>query len=143
MLISRDRLLVGGAALLMTLPTLTGCSSGGSGKPTAVAPVPSAEQQPAETGSGPIGMSPGGVTTRIDVPAQSTEEQYAQACLAAKEWMGSKGGDPHTLVEPYLKDLQASTESGPATFKETWAALDEAHRAAVIIAVKAAADGGC
>jgi hypothetical protein len=30
-------------------------------------------------------MSPGGVTTRIDEPAQSTEEQYGQACLAAKD----------------------------------------------------------
>ena len=88
-------------------------------------------------------MSPGGVTTEIDVPAQSTEEQYAQACLAAKDWMTSKGGDPHSMVEPFLKELQSSSQSGPATFKTTWAELDDAHRAAVIIAVRAAADGGC
>lgn len=143
MLISRDRHLLAGAALLMTAVSLAGCSSGGSGKPTALAPAPSADQPAADPGSGPIGMSPGGVTTRIDVPAQSTEEQYAQACLATKEWMGAKGGDPHSLVEPFLKELQSSSDSGPATFKKTWAELDDAHRAAVIIAVKAAADGGC
>lgn len=143
MLISRDRRLMAGAVLVMAAVTMTGCSSGGGGKPTAVAPAPSAEQSPADAGSGPIGISPGGVTTKIDVPAQSTEEQYAQACLAAKEWMGVKGGDPHDLVEPYLKELQGSSESGPATFRQTWAELDDAHRAAVIIAVRAAADGGC
>ena len=144
MLISGDRRLLAGAALLTAAATtLTGCSSGGGGKPTAVAPAPTAEQPAADSGTGAIGVSPGGVTTKIDVPAQSTEEQYAQACLAAKDWMGSKGGDTHTLVEPYLKDLQGSSESGPATFKQTWAELDDAHRAAVIIAVKAAADGGC
>ncbi len=143
MLISRDRRLLAGAALLTAAVVMTGCSSGGGGKPTAVAPAPSAEQPAAEPGSGPIGISPGGVTTKIDVPAQSTEEQYAQACLAAKEWMDGKGGDPHTLVEPFLKELQSSAESGPATFRQTWAELDDAHRAAVIIAVRAAADGGC
>lgn len=88
-------------------------------------------------------MSPGGVTTEIDVPAQSTEEEYAQACLAAKDWMTSRGGDPNSMVETYLKQLQSSSESGPATFRSTWAELDDAHRAAVIIAVRAAADGGC
>lgn len=144
MLISRDRRLPAVAPLLIAAAvTLAGCSSAGTGKPTAVAPAPSAAQHAADPGIGPIGISPGGVTTRIDVPAQSTEEQYAQACRAAKEWMSGKGGDPHTLVEPYLKDLQGSPESGPATFKKTWAELDDAHRAAVIIAANAAADGGC
>ena len=143
MLNLRDRRLLSGAALLMAAVAMTACSSGDTGKPSAVAPVPSAEQPAADPGSGPIGISPGGVTTRIDVPAQSTEEQYAQACLATKDWMSAKGGDPHTLVEPYLKELQGSSESGPSTFRKAWAELDDAHRAAVIIAVKAAADGGC
>ena len=71
-----------------------------------MAPAPTAEQPAADSGTGAIGVSPGGVTTKIDVPAQSTEEQYAQACLAAKDWMGSKGGDPHTLVEPYLRVME-------------------------------------
>lgn len=144
MLISRDRRLPAGAALLTAVAvTLTGCSSGGGGKPTAVTTAPAAEQPAADAGTGAIAMSPGGVTTKIDVPAQSTEEQYAQACRAAKEWMGGKGGDPHSLVEPYLKELQGSAVSGPATFQKTWAELDDPHRAAVIIAVRAAADGGC
>lgn len=139
-------------ALAAVAVLLAGCSSSGGGQPTAVAPAPGAEQAQSDSsgeqaesgpGTGPIGVSPGGVTTRIDVPAQSTEEQYAQACLAAKEWMSVRGGDPHTLVEPFLKELQGSQESGPATFKKTWAELDDAHRAAVIIAVRAAADGGC
>lgn len=143
MLISRDRHRPAGAALLMAAAvTVTGCSAGGS-KPTAVAPVPSAEQPAGGIQTGTIGMSPGGVTTAIDVPAQSTEEQYAQACLAAKDWITTKGGDPHSMVEPFLKEIQSSSESGPATFRQTWAELDDAHRAAVIIAVRAAADGGC
>ena len=90
-----------------------------------------------------IGLSPGGVTTRVDVPAESTEEQYAQACLAAKSWMESKGGDPTTLVEPFLKDLQTTAGPGPATFRSTWGELSTAQQAAVIIAVRAAAEGGC
>lgn len=144
MLISRDRRLLAGAALLTAATvTVTGCSSGGGSKPTAVASAPGAEQPAGDSGTGAIALSPGGVTTKIDVPAQSTEEQYAQACLAAKEWMGSKGGDPHSLVEPFLKELQASPDSGPATFRKTWTELDDPQRAAVIIAVRAAADGGC
>lgn len=92
---------------------------------------------------GPIGKSPSGVTTRIDEPAQSTEEQYAQSCLAAKDWLGSKGGDPHDQIEPLLKEIQGSKDSGPITFKKTWAELNTAQQAAVIVAVGAAADGGC
>jgi len=88
-------------------------------------------------------MSPDGVTTRVDVPAESTEEQYAQACRAAKEWMDSQGGDRNQLVEPFLKQLQASAESGPATFNSTWAQLSAAQQAAVIVAVQAGADGAC
>jgi hypothetical protein len=119
------------------------CSAGGETKPAPAAPAPSAEAPVAQSSGEPIGISPGGVTTRIEMPAQSTEEQYAQACLTAKDWMAAKGGDPDTLVEPYLKDVQASSESSPATFRKTWAELTDPERAAVIIAVRAAADGGC
>lgn len=113
------------------------------GEKPAAAPTPASEQPAAPAGGEPIGVSPDGVTTRIEMPAQSTEEQYAQACLTAKDWMDAKGGDPGALVEPYLKELQASTESGPATFRKTWSQLNDPERAAVIIAVRAAADGGC
>lgn len=129
--------------LVATAVVLSGCSTGSGSKPTAVAPAPTAEQQAGAEAGGAIALSPGGVTTRMDVPAQSTEEQYAQACMATKDWMATKGGDPHSLIEPYLKDLQGSPTSGPATFNKTWAELEDSQRAAVIIAVRAAADGGC
>ena len=108
-----------------------------------MAPLPPSGQPTAEPGSGPIGVSADGVTTRVNVPAQSTEEQYAQACLTAKDWMSGKGGDPQTLVEPYLKEIQTSSEAGRATFGKTWPELTDAQRAGVIIAVNAAAAGGC
>lgn len=124
---------------------LAGCSSGGE-HPSSSAPQPSSSAQGADGGASgqqPIGVSPGGVTTKIDVPAQSTEEQYAQACLAAKQWMDSQGGDRTLLVEPFLKDVQNSTASGPATFNTSWAQLSTAQQAAVIVAVQAASVGGC
>jgi hypothetical protein len=137
------RHLAGYAAAALTAVLLTACGSRGGGEATPVAPVPSAEQPVAQSGSPAIGISPGGVTTRVDEPAQSTEEQYAQACMTAKEWMDAQGGDPDTLVEPYLKVVQASTEAGRAAFQQTWPELSGAQQSAVIIAVQAAADGGC
>jgi hypothetical protein len=90
-----------------------------------------------------IEVSPGGVTTKVDVPAESTEEGYSHACHAAKEWMASRGGDPHAHIEPFLQQLQSTTDVGPATFNSTWAQLSMPQQAAVIVAVQAAADGGC
>ena len=144
MLRTRYRSTRGPVALVTAAAALlAGCSTGGGSRTDSPAQAPSAAQPDSATAGQPIGVSPGGVTTRIDIPAQSTEEQYAQACLVAKEWMTAKGGDPPTMVEPYLKEVQASASSGPATFKKTWAELSQAQQAAVIIAVQAAADGGC
>ena len=143
MLRTQHGLLLGITALVTASTTLIGCSTDSSSRTETVASAPSAGRLSEASGAGPIGVSPEGVTTRIDVPAQSTEEQYAKACLTAKEWMAAKGGDPQTLVEPYLQGLQASTESGTATFNKTWAELSDAQQSAVIIAVQAAADGGC
>jgi hypothetical protein len=133
------------AALIVSVGAIvvTGCSAEGGSGVNSAAPVPAAEQPNAASGEQPVGMSPDGVTTRINVPAQSTEEQYAQACMATKEWMTAKGGDPQSMVEPFLKELQSSTSTGPATFNTAWAELSTAQQAAVIIAVQAAADGGC
>lgn len=133
------------AALIVSVATsvVSGCSSEGESGRNSAAPVPAAEQPNGAFGEQPVGVSPGGVTTRINVPAQSTEEQYAQACMATKEWMAAKGGDPQSMVEPFLKELQSSTSTGPATFSSAWAELSTAQQAAVIIAVQAAADGGC
>lgn len=147
MLSTRDRALSGLAATCAVAATLlTGCSAGGGDKtPPAASSAPAAEPNaPSGTPGGPpIGVSPGGVTTRIDEPAQSTEEQYGQSCLGAKDWMAAKGGDPHDQVEPLLKEVQGAKDPGPVTFKKTWAELNTAQQAAVIIAVRAAADGGC
>jgi len=63
--------------------------------------------------------------------------------MATKTWMEGKGGDPAALVEPFLKELQGNAAPGPATFNSTWGQLSTAQQAAVIIAVKAAAEGGC
>ena len=143
MLSTRDRALFGAAAICATVATLmTGCSSGDGGTGKALSAARSAAPE-APSGGGPIGMSPGGVTTRIDEPAQSTEEQYGQACLAAKDWMTAKGGDAHEQVEPLLQEVQTAKDTSPVTFKKTWPELSTAQQAAVIVAVRAAADGGC
>ncbi len=64
--------------------------------------------------------------------------------MATKKWMETKGGDPATLVEPFLKEVQSNADPGPATFNSTWGGqLSTAQQAAVIVAVKAAAEGGC
>ncbi len=146
MLSTQDRALYGTTALCVAVVTLlTACSAGGgkAGNAPSAAPSASSAAPASPSAGGPIGMSPSGVTTRIDEPAQSTEEQYAQSCLAAKDWLGSKGGDPPDQIEPLLKEIQGSKDSGPITFKKTWAELNTAQQAAVIVAVGAAADGGC
>lgn len=144
MLSTPDRRPWAGAALVVATAVLAGCSQGGvDDRPSSKALDAPAGQPAEEPDGGPIGLSPGGVTTRIDIPAQSTEEQYAQACMATKAWMDAQGGDPDALVEPYLKEAQAWTAPSPVTFNKTWAELADPQRAAVIIAVRAAADGGC
>ena len=140
MFCTRHRAAVGAAALAAAT-VLIGCSS--TTDSSSQSSAASADQAGAPTGTESVGLSPAGVTTRIDVPAQSTEEQYAQACMTAREWMDTRGGDPQTMVEPYLKEIQASTDAGRATFQKTWSDLSKAQQAAVIIAVQAAADGGC
>ena len=124
--------------------SVAGCSTDGTdraGNPGT--PAKEAERTEAQPSEERIGLSAAGVTTRIDVPAQSNEEQYAQACMYAKDWMMTKGGDPDALVEPFLEEVQSSTQSGPAAFGKTWPELSEAQQAAVLIAVRAAAEGGC
>jgi hypothetical protein len=147
MLSTRHRVQTSAALVGATAFLLAGCASGtekadksGEGASAAAESSPPVAAAP---GNPAIGVSPGGVTTRIDEPAQSTEEQYAQSCLATKTWMDAKGSDAKGLVEPFLKELQSSNESGPATFNRTWSELSAAQQAAVIIAVEAAADGGC
>jgi hypothetical protein len=83
------------------------------------------------------------VTTRIDAPTQSTEEEYFQACHAAKTWMLDQPGDRETLVEAYLAAVQAPQATGAGTWNVPWARLSPARQAAVIVAARAAADDEC
>lgn len=137
-------------ALLVALLTLTvvGCSSNEqksspstSPPTTSTSELPPLPAEPAQPGA--VGVSPGGVTTRVDVPADATESQYGQACHAAKVWMDSQEGDPKTLVEPYLKTIQAPDFTGPGNFNTPWANLTPAQQAGVILAVTGAANGEC
>ena len=132
-------------ALLML--TVVGCSSNEQKPSTSISPpastseLPPLPAEPARPGA--VGVSPGGVTTRVDVPADATESQYGQACHAAKVWMDSQQADPKTLVEPYLKMVQEVDFTGPGNFNTPWANLTPAQQAGVIMAVTGAANGEC
>ncbi|HEY2448319.1 MAG TPA: lipoprotein LpqV, partial [Mycobacterium sp.] len=90
-----------------------------------------------------LGVSPGGVTTSVDAPPHSTEEEYFQACHAAKTWMQDRRGDPHELFEAYLAAVQAPHVSGPGTWNVPWEVLSPARQAAVIVAARAATADEC
>lgn len=98
---------------------------------------------PSSAPAGAIGRSPAGVTTRVDVPADSTEEEYFQACHAAKEWMDAQPRTDASQFEPYLAMLQASPSGTPGTWNAPWSKLTPARQAAVIVAARAAADNEC
>jgi hypothetical protein len=125
---------------------MTGCSSGTEGgQPSSPGPT-SATPTTSETPTaapGAVAVSPDGVTTAVGAPAESTEEEYFQACRAAKEWMDQQGGDPKSQMEPYLKSVQSSDAPGPGTFGSPWSQLAPGRQAAVIVAVQAAADALC
>jgi hypothetical protein len=133
-------------ALLSALLALAiaGCSSNEQ-KPSTTSSTSELPPLPAEPAQpGAIGVSPGGVTTRVDVPSDATESQYGQACHAAKVWMDEQhADDPKTLVEPYLKMVQAPDFTGPGNFNTPWANLTPAQQAGVILAVSGAANGEC
>jgi Putative lipoprotein LpqV len=131
---------------LLTL-ALAGCTSHeqhpstSAPQTTPTSEMPALPAQPAQPGA--IGVAPGGVTTKVDVPPDATESQYGQACHAAKVWMDAQQADPKTLVEPYLKVVQAPDFTGPGNFNTPWAKLTPAQQAGVIMAVNGAANGGC
>jgi hypothetical protein len=93
--------------------------------------------------AGVVTVSPAGVTTKINVPPRSTEEEYFQACHAASTWMQGHPGDRQALVERYLAAVQASGVVGTGTWNIAWAALPLQRQAAVIVAAQAAADDEC
>lgn len=124
---------------------LSGCSHAShSGAPAG----PSARQSgisngPKSAPPGAVGLSPAGVTTRVDVPADSTEEEYYQACHAAHEWMDAQPKTGASLFEPYLSMIQASPSGTPGSWNAPWSTLTPARQAAVIVAARAAADNEC
>ena len=117
------------------LLTVVGCSHGaGSGKATS---------PPAAPPPGAVGLSKAGITTRVDVPADSTEEEYFQACHAAKLWMQAQPRTGESLLEPYLAMVQTSPSPTAGSWNTRWADLTPARQAAVITAARAAADDEC
>lgn len=86
---------------------------------------------------------PAGVTTRVDAPAESTEEEYYQACHATRLWMDAQPGSGESLIEPYLAVVQASPSGVAGSWHIRWAALTPARQAAVIVAARAAANAEC
>lgn len=129
----------------IALAGVTGCSHG-----VHTANPPSPSTRPAGIPNGPssappgaIGLSPTGVTTRVDVPADSTEEEYYQACHAAKVWMDAQPKAGQSLFEPYLAMVQAAPSGTPGSWNARWSDLSPARQAAVITAARAAVNDEC
>jgi Putative lipoprotein LpqV len=142
-------ILVVTAAAAVLSAVFAGCSSGSDGghpspsASTSAAPTTATTNQTHTASPGSVGVSPNGVTTAVGAPAESTEEEYFQACHAAKVWMTEQGGDQKAQFEPYLANVQSSDAPGPATFNEPWSKLSPNRQAAVIVAAEAAADDLC
>jgi Putative lipoprotein LpqV len=147
---SSHRPLLWGAVVLATgLSAVTGCSDGARTSTTGSS-LARSSARPADIPTGPtsappsaVGLSPAGITTRIDVPADSTEEEYYQACHAAKLWMEAQPKTGASLVEPYLAMLQASPSGNAGSWNARWSDLTLARQAAVITAARAASDDEC
>ncbi|BBX29678.1 lipoprotein LpqV [Mycolicibacterium alvei] len=142
--------LTAGTVAAAGLSLLIGCSTeAGTEQPgESAAPSPQAtatsESSTPTAKPGEVAVSPGGVTTAVGADAQSTEEEYFQACHAAKIWMEAKGGDLKEQIEPYLASVQAPEAApGPGTYNVAWADLEPGRQAAVVVAAQAAADELC
>ncbi len=124
---------------------IAGCSHGAhNAKPASSPARPSGiPNGPTSAPAGAIGLSPTGVTTRVDVPADSTEEEYYQACHAAKVWMDAQPRTGQPLFEPYLAMVQGAPTGTPGSWNARWADLSLARQAAVITAARAAANDEC
>jgi Putative lipoprotein LpqV len=130
-------------AALAVASAMTGCSAGEKKSPPSAVP-PSGTAQVGPTAAPGVAVSPAGVTISINVPARSTEEEYFQACHAARTWMQGHPGVPEALVEKYLAAVQApAAPVGAGTWNIAWAALPLARQAAVIVAARAAANDEC
>jgi hypothetical protein len=136
------------AVLLAGAAALSGCSSSEQPAPSpssspAASPTGSAAASSSSLAPDAIGVSPGGVTTAVGAPAESTETGYFQACRAAKTWIDQQGGDPKSQIEPYLAMVQKTDSAGPGTYDKPWSQLTPGQQSGVIVAVQAAADALC
>jgi hypothetical protein len=131
---------------LTALSVISGCSRSSIGGKATLPPAQPSSAVPSGSSQlppGAIGLSPAGVTTRVDVAADSTEEQYFQACHAAKVWMDGQPKTDQPLIEPYLAMVQASPAGTGGSWNIRWADLTLARQAAVITAARAAANDEC
>ncbi len=122
---------------------MAGCASDEKKTPSAAVTPSAATTAAAAARPSGVSLSPAGVTTKIAVPAHSTEEEYSQACHAADAWMKDHPADRQVLVENYLAAVQRSGVVGPGTWNIAWAALSLPRQAGVIVAAKAAANDEC
>lgn len=128
--------------VMVAMGAIPGCStSNPGGTATSSTAHPTAISGPAPSGT--IGISPAGVTTSVEVPADSTEEEYFQACHAAKIWMDTQPGEKESLIEPYLAMVQTTASGTAGSWHIRWADLTPARQAAVIVAARAAAHAEC
>ena len=72
---------------------LAGCASGPDDETTRARQTTPDTTGTTSLAPGASAVSPGGVTTAVNQPAESTEEEYFRACLTAKIWMVQQGGD--------------------------------------------------
>ncbi|MEW5808273.1 MAG: lipoprotein LpqV [Actinomycetota bacterium] len=131
----------GAAAAVM----LAACSPASEPAPSSSSTPTSSAAPATSTSLAPdaVGVSPGGVTTEVGAPAESTEDDYFQNCRAARTFMDQRGGDAKAQIEPYLQMLQSAPSVGAGEFDKRWADLSAGQQSAVIVAVQAAADALC
>ncbi|MGO4446252.1 lipoprotein LpqV [Mycobacterium sp. 2YAF39] len=128
---------------------IAGCSSGSEQGPATSTSQATGTSETVETSETPtaapgsVEVSPGGVTTAIGAPADSTEDEYFKACESARAWMKQQGGDSKSQLEPYLRNVQSTDAPSPGTFGTPWSQLPPKRQAAVIVAAQAAADELC
>ena len=77
------------------------------------------------------------------MPADSTEDEYFQACHAAKIWMEAQPRTGESLLLPYLAMVQTSPSGTPGSWNARWSDLPLARQAAVLTAARAAANDEC
>lgn len=131
------------AVVIGAVSAMAGCASDEKKAPPAAVTPSAATTAAAAARPSAVSLSPAGVTTKIAVPAHSTEEEYSQACHAADAWMKDHPADRQVLVENYLAAVQQSGVVGPGTWNIAWAALSLPRQAGVIVAAKAAANDEC